>query len=251
MRIAVIDDERPARKELIYQIKEVLPDSEIEEADSGSSAIALIGEKQFDLLFVDINLNDMEGTNLVIVARKLLPNVQIVFATAYSQYAIKAFELGVNNYLLKPFDPMRVRKVLEKCCEELAQLPENRQQDSAEEKSTVFLSSYGRLPVNVNKTIVFVDIEKIVYIETAGRGCMLHTIGQDYTENLLLGEYEKRLTPYGFCRIHKSFLVNLSYISEMFPWANNSLAVKMQGFEQNILPVSREKLKLLRQLVGM
>ena len=107
------------------------------------------------------------------------------------------------------------------------------------------------MPVNMTKTIVLVDIDKIVYLETSGRSCIIHTTEQDYTENLLLGEYEKRLTPYGFCRIHKSFLVNLKYIAEMFPWANNSLALKMQGFEQNILPISREKLKLLRQLIGI
>ncbi|MFV0242342.1 MAG: LytTR family DNA-binding domain-containing protein, partial [Lacrimispora sphenoides] len=83
------------------------------------------------------------------------------------------------------------------------------------------------------------------------RSCIIHTVSKDYTENQLLGEYEKRLAPYGFCRIHKSFLVNLNYIAEMFPWASNSMAVKMQGFEQNILPVGREKVKHLRQLIGI
>ena len=105
MKIAVIDDERPARKELIHQILAAMPDSQIEEADSGSSAIDLISQKEFDLLFIDINLNDMEGTALASAAKKLLPHAQIVFATAYSQYAVKAFELEVNNYILKPFDP--------------------------------------------------------------------------------------------------------------------------------------------------
>ena len=248
MKIAVIDDERPARKELIHQILEVLPDSQIEEADSRNSAIDLISHEDFDLLFVDINLNDMEGTALAAIARKLLPNVQIVFATAYSQYAVKAFELGVNNYILKPFDPMRVRMVLERCQKDMEILSPAGPSDGSISCPS---SAFGRLPVNINKTIILVEIGKIVYIETSGRGCLIHTVQQDYMENLLIGEYEKRLTSYGFCRIHKSFLVNLSYISEMFPWANNSLALKMQGFEQNILPVSREKLKLLRQLIGI
>lgn len=238
MKIAVIDDERPSRKELMHQIQAVLPDSHIEEADSGAGALELISSMPFDLLFVDISLGDMEGTTLAAAARRMLPDVQIVFATAYSQYAVRAFELGVNNYILKPFDPDRVRRVLEQCQAEL------------QKKEPQAVSS-GRMAINVNRTIVLVDIPQIVYIETSGRSCIIHTTTRDYTENQLLGEYEKRLTPHGFFRIHKSYLVNLNYIMEMFPWANNSLAVKMQGFEKEILPVGREKVKNLRQVLGL
>lgn len=237
MRIAVIDDERPARRELIHQILDVLPDSVIEEADSGASGIELISRQPFDLLFLDINLNDMEGTTLAAAAKKILPEAQIVFATAYSQYAVKAFELGVDNYILKPFDPDRVRRVLEKCRKET-------------EAPAAPLSS-GKLAVNSNRKILLLDIHQIVYLETEGRGCIIHTTCGDYTDNQLLGEFERKLLPHGFFRIHKSYLVSLNYISEMFPWANNSMALRMQGFEQNILPVGREKIKNLRQLLGV
>ena len=272
MKIAVIDDERPSRKELIHQILSVMPDSLIEEADSGSNALELISSRPFDLLFVDINLNDMEGTTLAAAARRILPDAQIVFATAYSQYAVRAFELGVNNYILKPFDPDRVRRVLEKCCHDL-----NLSKGAAAVSGTAAVPgpaavsgpaaasgpaavsgpaaapvlSPARMAINVNRTIVMLDIPQIVYIETSGRSCIIHTATRDYTENQLLGEYEKRLAPHGFFRIHKSYLVNLGYITEMFPWANNSLAVKMQGFEKEILPVGREKVKNLRQLLGI
>lgn len=266
MKIAVIDDERPARKELVHQILDAMPDSQIEEADSGASAIELISRQTFDLLFVDINLGDMEGTTLAAAARRILPDAQIVFATAYSQYGVRAFELGVNNYILKPFDPDRVRRVLEKCQKDLRKnqtltasdiqscIEPYRQtsyavsQETGEPAAAAFPS--GRMAININRTIILVDIQQIVYIETAGRSCIIHTTERDYTENLLLGEYEKRLASHGFCRIHKSYLVNLNYITELFPWANNSLAVKMQGYEKNILPVSREKSKMLRQLIG-
>lgn len=235
MKIAVIDDERPARKELIHQILTILPDSQIEEAESGGAALLLFSQHSFDLLFLDINLNDMEGTTLAAAAKRMLPKARIVFATAYSQYAVKAFELEVDNYILKPFDPDRVRQVLLKC-----------QKDS---KPSLFSSNH--LAIHVNRTIILLDISQIVYIETCLRHCILHTVSKDYTENQLLGEYEKRLTSHSFYRIHKSFLVNLNYIEEMFPWCNNSMGIKMQGFDKNILPVGREKVKPLRDLIGI
>lgn len=119
MNIAVVDDERPARKELIHQILSIFPDSSIEEAESGQDALELLSQHSFDVLFLDVSLNDMEGTTLAAAARRMLPKAQIIFATAYSQYAVRAFELDVNNYILKPFDQERVRKVLEKCQREL------------------------------------------------------------------------------------------------------------------------------------
>lgn len=246
MKIAVIDDERPARGELIHQIMEALPDSTIQEADSGASALELISSQPFDLLFIDINLNDMEGTTLAAAAQKILPDAQIVFATAYSQYAVKAFELGVDNYILKPFDPDRVRRVLEKCRRTAASAV-----PAASASPAASALSSDRLAINTNRKILLLDIRQIVYLETEGRGCILHTTAGKYNDNQLLGEFEKRLNPHGFYRIHKSYLVNLNYISELFPWANNSLALKMQGFERDILPVSREKVKNLRQLLGL
>lgn len=246
MKIAVIDDERPARGELIHQIMEALPDSTIQEADSGASALELISSQPFDLLFIDINLNDMEGTTLAAAAQKILPDAQIVFATAYSQYAVKAFELGVDNYILKPFDPDRVRRVLKKCRRTAASAV-----PAASASPAASALSSDRLAINTNRKILLLDIRQIVYLETEGRGCILHTTAGKYNDNQLLGEFEKRLNPHGFYRIHKSYLVNLNYISELFPWANNSLALKMQGFERDILPVSREKVKNLRQLLGL
>ena len=115
MKIAVIDDEKYSREELIYQIRQFLPDAQIREAYSGVKALELLEQERFDLLFIDVRLGDMLGTTVASLARKLMPQAKIVFATAYSEYAVKAFELEVDNYILKPFDPRRVRQVLESC----------------------------------------------------------------------------------------------------------------------------------------
>lgn len=238
MKIAVVDDERPARSELIHQIREILPEAGIFEADSGVAALELLGSQSFDILFLDINLNDMEGTTLAAAVKRMMPDARIIFATAYSDYAVKAFELGVENYILKPFEPERVKQVLERCVLNM-------------EERKAAPASTGRLAVNTNRKTVFLEISQIAYIETQGRSCILHTQSGDYAENLLLGDYEKKLSPYGFYRIHKSYLVNLNAVSELFPWASNSVALKMRGFEKDILPVSREKVRKLRQLLHL
>ena len=114
MKIAVIDDERPARSELKHQLLNLLPDAEIEEGDSGAAALQLAGEYKFDLFFLDINLGDINGTVLVNALKNMQPEMKIVFVTAYSEYAIQAFELGVEDYVMKPFSPKRLKMVLDR-----------------------------------------------------------------------------------------------------------------------------------------
>ena len=101
---------------LIRRVKEVLPDCEITEAESGADALKMFNETDsFDLIFVDMDLGDMEGTTLAATAKRLFPRAKIVFATAYSQYAAKAYEMEIDDYILKPFDPERVHHVVKKC----------------------------------------------------------------------------------------------------------------------------------------
>ena len=265
LKIAVIDDERPARKMLIRRVKEVLPDCEVMEAESGADALRMFNEADsFDLIFVDMDLGDMEGITLAATAKKLFPAAKIIFATAYSQYAAKAYEMEIDDYILKPFDPERVHHVVKKCIGETAggadreeekkeieslivkkQETERETEEEAKNDATVF----GKIPVTASRGILFLEIDQIVYAETAGHGCVVHTTSRSYEINQLLGELEKKLAYYGFFRIHKSYLVNLSFISELFAGSGNGLSVHMKGYESQELPVGREKLKTLKQLL--
>ena len=239
MKIAVIDDERPARKMLIRRVKEVRPDCEITEAESGSDALKMFNEADsFDLIFVDMDLGDMEGTTLAATAKRLFPGAKIVFATAYSQYAAKAYEMEIDDYILKPFGPERVHHVVKKCIGEGKRVEERRE-------AMVF----GKIPVTASRGILFLEIAQIVYAETDGHGCVVHTTSRSYEVNQLLGELEKKLADFGFFRIHKSYLINLSFISELFAGSGNGLSVHMKGYESRELPVGREKLKTLKQLL--
>lgn len=236
MKIAVVDDERPARSELSFLITDILPEAEILEATSGAAALELfLSTPDISVAFLDINLNDMDGTTLAAAMQKILPDVPIVFATAYSEYAVRAFELNAADYILKPIEPDRLRAVLKKCMAALNTIP------------SVSDPMESKIAISFNRKVIFTDTKDIIYIETSGRGCMIYTRTGSYAENVLIGDYEKRLTHLGFFRIHKSYLVNLAFVSEVFPWANNGLALKLSGCGSEVFPIGREKTKTFRQ----
>lgn len=238
MRIAVIDDEKYSRVELIHQIRQYLPQAEIMEAGNGVQAMALLEKESFDILFIDIHLGDMEGTTVASLARRLMPAAKIIFATAYSEYAVTAFELGVDNYILKPFDPARIRQVLEQCGQSARPAPAR---------------SEGRLAISSNRHTILLDVDDIAYIETdgSGRGCRLHTLsGEEYADNSPMSEYESRLDGRGFYRIHKTCLVRLSYIQDIFPWNNSSFALRVRG-SSSPLPIGRDRVKELRRRLNI
>lgn len=235
MRIGIVDDERPARSELKHQLKELLPEAVIEEGDSGAAALQMAEQEKYDLFFLDINLGDINGTMLVHALKNMQPEMRVIFVTAYSEYAVKAFELEVDDYVMKPYDKKRLQKVLKKCSVKSEDVKEQTYQ------KRMAISSEGKT--------IFEEIDRIVYIETLNRGCMIHAAGRDYFETKPIGDYEKKLDRKKFFRCHRSYLINLEKVQEIFPWGNNSLGLKMQGYEKEILPVGRDKVKMLRQLL--
>lgn len=237
MRIAIIDDEKYSRIELTHQIKQILPHADIAEASSGVQAVILLEKQLFDILFIDIHLGDMEGTTIASLARKLMPEAKIIFATAFSEYAVRAFELRVDDYILKPFDPERIRQVLDRCMAKvMAPAPQSE-----------------RLAISSNRHTVFINTDDVTYIETdgAGRGCVIHTLsGDTYTDNSSLSEYENRLKNQDFFRIHKTCLVRLKYVQDIFPWNNNSLALRVCA-SSTPLPIGRDRVKQLRRQLNI
>lgn len=242
MRIFIVDDEKPARSELKFLINKVIPNAQITEAASGEEALNIIKDESFELICIDINLGDISGATLASTIRMLSPNVEIVFATAYNTYAENAFEVDSLYYLLKPFAENKVRQMFEKY---------NKKHYLKEMDDDQLNKKLTKIPLNVDKSIVLVDIASIIYIEAQNKNCIIHTKTRDYLENAPLKSFEEKLQDSGFFRIQKSFLVNIMYIEEIYPWFNNSYCVRMQGFEKDILPVSREKIKDLKNLLGI
>lgn len=246
LRIAVADDERPARSEMFHQLQDLLGEVEIFEADSGAAVLDLVTEQEIDLLFLDINLGDIQGTHLIKALKRIRPNMKIVFVTAYSEYAVEAFELEVDDYIMKPFSPKRLKRVLDKC---LSKDTDSQEQNL--EESLIEETELRRLAISCEGKTVFEDIQDIVFIETCNRGCTIHVGKKEYYEGKTIGEYEKKLEGKRFFRCQKSYLINLEQVKEVFPWKNSAFGIRMNGYESEILPVARDKMKLLRHLLGL
>lgn len=236
MKIAIIDDERPARSELIHQLGQLVPDAQFLEADSGASALELVSRESFDLIFMDINLGDLNGTTLAMAVKQILPQASIVFVTAFSEYAIKAFEIGVSNYVLKPFSVDQLDKVIQKC-----------QQEQADRRAR----STQKMAIANNRKVTMMDLDKIIFIETDNRGTIVHTTEGDFKDTITIGEYERRLNDPRFFRGHKCYIINLDMVHEVIPWHNNCVALTLHHHETSPIPVGRNNTRELKARLGI
>lgn len=248
MKIGIIDDEKPARSELRYLIQNLEPKAEIVEMECGEEALELFTKETFDLLCIDINLGDINGATLAVTARKMFPAVEIVFATAYNNYAEKAFEVDSLYYLMKPFSMEKVDHMLNRYHSRHIQKIDESENQKVRESQKHKLS---KLSLTMDKKIIMVEISSIVYIEAQNRICIIHTRNATYEDANPLTYFEKKLKQNGFFRIQKSYLINLNHMKEMFPWFNNTYGVRMEYFEDKILPVSRNQIKNLKEILGI
>lgn len=239
MNIAIIDDERPARSELKYLLSQVLPEAEFFEADGVKTADELVKNHGFQAIFLDINLGDVSGTVLASAIREQQKKAAIVFVTAYQEYAVKAFELGAVDYILKPYDLDRIKKTLQRL-EEQGYFSEERESGKYEE--------LDKLAVNAGDKIRLIDYRDIIYIEYNQRNSLIHTADTVYTENYTMAALTEKLEKKNFFRIHKSYLVNLEYIEELVPNINSGYEVRLRHCPDQLLPVSRSQIRHLKQL---
>ena len=226
MNIAIIDDERPARSELKYLLSQVLPEAEFFEADGVKTADELVKNHEFQASAI----------------REQQKKAAIVFVTAYQEYAVKAFELGAVDYILKPYDLDRIKKTLQRL-EEQGYFSEERESGKYEE--------LDKLAVNAGDKIRLIDYRDIIYIEYNQRNSLIHTADTVYTENYTMAALTEKLEKKNFFRIHKSYLVNLEYIEELVPNINSGYEVRLRHCPDQLLPVSRSQIRHLKQLFNI
>lgn len=237
MKIAIIEDSRLARAEM-KRLLAAEPDIEIAgEAENADQAETLIAATQPDLLFLDINLPGRDGFELL-AALDTAPRV--IFCTAYNEYAVRAFEQNALDYLLKPIEPMRLARALEKARHVL-------DSDSARKLSKLGLQD--RVFVRDGDRCWFVTLKDVRLFEVDGNYSRLYFGTERPLVPKSLNHLEARLDPQLFFRISRRHIVNLQWISEIAPAVSGGLQLTLKGGQE--VEVSRRQAGLFRETLSL
>lgn len=249
MRALIVDDEALARTALLRLLKRERDVNVIGQCGDGESAVQAIRKMQPDLVFLDVQMPEMDGFQVVeAIGAEQMPTT--IFVTAFDRYAIRAFDSNAVDYLLKPFAPDRLSRALarardrwlgrqdKEAAQRLFSLLESRLQSDYAQRLTV--ASGGR--------IVFVSVSDIDWIQAEGNYARLHVSRRVYDVRETLQALMEKLDPRQFIRIHRSTIVNVRRIREVQPWFQGCHIVVLQSGEE--LRMSRYQRHAAERLLG-
>ena len=250
IRALIIDDERFGR-EIIRDLLEGDPEVEIiGECANGLEALGMIETLSPDLIFLDVQMPEMDGFAVI---ERLRPGrlPAVIFVTAYDQYAVRAFDKNALDYLLKPFDQERFDRALRRAKSQLWQQKVgtlNLQIQNLLEEVKSQSGYLERLLVKMGGRVIFVQTEEIDWIAAEGNYSRLHTKSEQYLVREVIGALETQLDPKRFLRIHRSTIVQINRIRELRPYFQGEHYLILRDGTQ--LTLSRSYQKRLQELFG-
>jgi len=250
IRCLVVDDEPLGRDRVVTLLKMIEDAEVIGECETGNEAIRAISERSPDLVFLDVRMPGLDGFE-VLAALPATAVPAVIFVTAHDDYAIKAFEVHAQDYLLKPFDRKRFFEAFSHAASRIrsarpaAEL--NRRLTLLEEIERN-RSLHSRLPIRSGGRVSFLPVEEIDWIEAADNYVRIHAGGKVHILRQTLQKMEDSLPPNHFIRIHRSTIVNVTRISEIESWFSGEYMVKLEdGTKVYSSRQYRERLRALME----
>jgi two-component system LytT family response regulator/two-component system response regulator LytT len=259
LRTLVVDDEQLAREELCFLLGQLGGLEVVGQAGNGIEALRVIEEQGPDLVLLDVQMPGLTGFE---VARRIVRagfDTQLVFVTAYDQYAIEAFEVNAVDYLLKPVEAGRLATAVDRVRRRIqSDRPAVSKGQTAEDVERLLLlisERQGRreqLAVKVAERFLLVQTEEVVHASVEDDVITVVTNSLSGTSNYrTLDELQARLDPAIFWRVHRSHLVNINKIKEIVPWFSRNYILKMRDGKGTEIPVSRSQTKRLREYLRL
>ncbi|MGC9291642.1 MAG: LytR/AlgR family response regulator transcription factor [Acidobacteriaceae bacterium] len=285
IRAIIVDDEQLARDELDYLLQRVGDVEIVAQGKNGIEAIEMVRTHQPDVVFLDVQMPALDGFG---VLKKLLekgrktPLPSIVFATAFDQYAVRAFEVNAIDYVLKPFEEPRIRQAIAKVRRKLADLSATNsvpalnaeasassgrsmderldtlvrlleeQRPAPPQATLAARGAAAKVVLRVSGRMLLVDQRDICFasIEEGAISVVTNTL-EGHANCRTLEELLEMLSPELFWRAHRSFVVNVQHIQEVVPWFKSSYQLRMDDRRHTEVPVSRAQTKRLRELFNL
>ncbi len=253
----IIDDEPLARRRILKLLQKDADVNFIGECRNGVEAVEVIREQQPELIFLDVQMPDLDGFG-VLAELQETPLPFIIFVTAYDQYAIKAFEVHALDYLLKPFDDERFetalthaktsirRRTVETFSQRMIEMLHTHRpnEDARREANSETPSLPERVVIKSGGRVYFLKTTEIDWIEAAGVYAKLHTGEKSHLLRETMNNLEARLSPEQFIRIHRSSIVNIDAIKELYPHDHGEYIVVLKdGTELRCSRGFRERLQ--------
>ena len=254
LRTVIVEDEAPARELVKAYIKTNANIDLIAECQDGFSGVKTINETKPDLIFLDIQMPKLTGFEMI----ELLDEVpEIIFTTAYDQFAIKAFELSAVDYLMKPFSRDRFNEAVDKVLTRLQNRAESSEKTRIKNKNIESFTSLKketieqveRLFVKTGTKIDVVPVDTIVKIEAQDDYVEIHTADRKYLKNDTMNYLEKVLPPKTFTRVHRSHIINLNHINKIEKYGKESYVVILK--DGSTVNVSKSRIKELKIQLGI
>ncbi len=234
LKALVVDDEAPARSELRFLLEEAGGIEVVGEASNAPEALQLIKAIPYDVVFLDIDMPGLSGMRLAEVLGSLERQPAIIFVTAHSEHAVKAFEVAATDYLVKPVEVDRLRTAIERL-------------HPAEDAP----ARIERIPVEKGGRKLLLQVDDIYYVMAKDDYSYIYTSEERYLSTVSLAQLESKLEHQGFFRVHRRFVVNLSQVKEIVPMYGGTMLLTLKDKGASQVPASRRRVPSLKRALGL
>ena len=250
IRAYVVDDETLAVKRLTRLLEATGRVEVVGSATDPEAALAFLQRNGIDVLFLDVQMPGLSGFELL---ERLSSDPLVVFTTAYDRYAIDAFSVNSVDYLLKPIEPERLDRTIDKLERRSAPRPDVRAlaRELASHLRPATSASLARIASRVGERTTLLDVARVTHFFSRDKLTFGVTDGRDHVVDLTLAQLEEKLDPRRFVRIHRATIVNTSFVQEMFPGVDGGVLVRLKDERRTELSVARDRVRHLKEKLGI
>ncbi|HWR39529.1 MAG TPA: LytTR family DNA-binding domain-containing protein [Patescibacteria group bacterium] len=239
LKVVIVDDEQPICDEMEYLLSKHLDMEVMAKFTNCQEAVQCIVEKNPDVVFLDIKMPGMSGLELAHKLNVLRQPPFIIFVTAFQEHAIEAFDTPAVGYITKPVTEEKLAQVL------------NKVRNFTAKSAPAAATSIGKICALHNNRIIPLDKKEIVFVYVKDKEVFIRTRTTEYSAMPTMQEFEELLGGGHFLRVHRQYIVNLDEVREITPWFHGSYLLIMNDTKKQEVPVSRNKVKQLKHLLGL